>query len=480
MFVSYAQNFEDVLLWRVFKDVKDGFYIDVGAQDPIIDSVSFALYERGWRGVHVEPVPMYAEKLRASRPDEEVVQAAIACQEGELSFFEVAGTGLSTGKGAVAKRHRDGGLDVHELHVRSVRLSTLLDQYLDKDIHWLKIDVEEMEKDVITSWSPSPVRPWIVIIESTRARSPELNHLEWEADILALGYEFAHFDGLNRFYVHSDRSHLKSLLEVGPNVFDEFTVGKSTPFARLLNADIADLVRREAEEMAKVDELAKAVQAMLERESKRDSATNATQAWQTTSSALSTELAGKNETISSLTEQLEKSSQRISELEAVNRELVSALDIQAASLSTRNNEIDNRDAQIAYLNEIVKEVSLRVSELDRHIGSIHASTSWRFTAPLRAAMKGRRSLQNRLRERSRALLDRSIVWTAEKPQIKFVAKSVIRMLPPLDRRVRAIALSRGYLTAAVPSTHGQWMMEPDPVVLDDWEALLGASWKKRN
>jgi myosin heavy subunit len=219
---------------------------------------------------------------------------------------------------------------------------------------------------------------------------------------------------------------------------------------------------------------------MLERESKRDSATNATQAWQTTSSALSTELAGKNETISSLTEQLEKSSQRISELEAVNRELVSALDIQAASLSTRNNEIDNRDAQIAYLNEIVKEVSLRVSELDRHIGSIHASTSWRFTAPLRAAMKGRRSLQNRLRERSRALLDRSIVWTAEKPQIKFVAKSVIRMLPPLDRRVRAIALSRGYLTAAVPSTHGQWMMEPDPVVLDDWEALLGASWKKRN
>jgi FkbM family methyltransferase len=480
MFVSYAQNFEDVLLWRVFKDVKDGFYIDVGAQDPIIDSVSFALYERGWRGVHVEPVPMYAEKLRASRPDEEVVQAAIACQEGELSFFEVAGTGLSTGKGAVAKRHRDGGLDVHELHVRSVRLSTLLDQYIDKDIHWLKIDVEEMEKDVITSWSPSPVRPWIVIIESTRARSPELNHLEWEADILALGYEFAHFDGLNRFYVHSDRSHLKSLLEVGPNVFDEFTVGKSTPFARLLNADIADLVRREAEEMAKVDELAKAVQAMLERESKRDSATNATQAWQTTSSALSTELAGKNETISSLTEQLEKSSQRISELEAVNRELVSALDIQAASLSTRNNEIDNRDAQIAYLNEIVKEVSLRVSELDRHIGSIHASTSWRFTAPLRAAMKGRRSLQNRLRERSRALLDRSIVWTAEKPQIKFVAKSVIRMLPPLDRRVRAIALSRGYLTAAVPSTHGQWMMEPDPVVLDDWEALLGASWKKRN
>ncbi|MDQ8699883.1 FkbM family methyltransferase [Hyphomicrobium sp. LHD-15] len=480
MFVSYAQNFEDVLLWRALKDVKDGFYIDVGAQDPVTDSVSFAFYERGWRGLHVEPVPMYAEKLRASRPEEEVVQAAVSCEEGALPFFEVTATGLSTGKEAVAKRHSEGGLDVNELQVRSVRLSTLLDQYIDKDIHWLKIDVEEMEREVITSWSPSTVRPWIVVVESTRARSPELNYLEWEAEILALGYEFAYFDGLNRFYVHSDRSHLKSLLEVGPNVFDDFVVGKSTPFAWKLNADIAELERREAEEMAKVEELAKAVQAMAERETAAASLVRAAETWQTTCSALSSELIGKNETIASLREQLEKSNQKISELEASNRDLVSTLDAQAASLSTRSDEIDNRDAQIAYLNEIVKEVSLRVSELDRHIGSIHASTSWRFTAPLRAAMKGRRSLQSRLREHSRDLLNRSIGWTAEKPQIKFVAKSVIRMLPPLDRRVRAVALSRGYITAAVPSVHGQWKMEPDPVVLDDWEALLGASWKKRN
>ncbi len=480
MFVSYAQNFEDVLLWRVFKDVKDGFYIDVGAQDPIIDSVSFAFYERGWRGVHIEPVPMYAEKLRASRPDEEVVQAAIACEEGELSFFEVTGTGLSTGKDAVAKRHSDGGLDVQELRVRSVRLSSLLDQYIDKDIHWLKIDVEEMEREVITSWAPSMVRPWIVVVESTRARSPELNHLEWEEDILALGYEFAHFDGLNRFYVHSGRSHLKSLLEVGPNVFDDFVVGKSTPFAWKLSADIAELERREAEEMAKVEELAKAVQAMAERDTATASLVRAAETWQTTCSTLSSELTEKNETITSLKGSIEKSAQRIAELEAANLELVSTLDSQAASILARNNEIDSRDAQITYLNEIVKEVSLRVAELDRHIGSIHTSTSWRFTAPLRALMKGRRSLQNRLRQHSSALLDRSIGWTAEKPQIKFVAKSVIRMVPPLDRRVRAVALSRGYIAAAVPSTHGQWMIEPDPVVLDDWETLLGAPWKKRN
>jgi hypothetical protein len=37
MFTSYAQNFEDVMLRRALKNVVHGFYVDVGAQDPIVD-----------------------------------------------------------------------------------------------------------------------------------------------------------------------------------------------------------------------------------------------------------------------------------------------------------------------------------------------------------------------------------------------------------------------------------------------------------
>ena len=81
-FVSYAQNFEDVMLWRALKHIKNGFYIDIGAQDPIVDSVSFAFYENGWRGVHVEPTAQYSSKLRQARPDEIVEQVAIGDGEG--------------------------------------------------------------------------------------------------------------------------------------------------------------------------------------------------------------------------------------------------------------------------------------------------------------------------------------------------------------------------------------------------------------
>ena len=44
--VSYAQNFEDVMLWRALGQVENGVYIDIGAQHPLIDSVSKAFYEK--------------------------------------------------------------------------------------------------------------------------------------------------------------------------------------------------------------------------------------------------------------------------------------------------------------------------------------------------------------------------------------------------------------------------------------------------
>jgi hypothetical protein len=65
-FVTYAQNFEDLMIWRAVHDVAAGFYIDVGAADPDEDSVTRAFYDRGWRGVNVEPSPDHFAALSAA------------------------------------------------------------------------------------------------------------------------------------------------------------------------------------------------------------------------------------------------------------------------------------------------------------------------------------------------------------------------------------------------------------------------------
>ena len=56
-FISYAQNFEDVMLWRALGRGRDGTgtWIDVGAGDPFLHSVTCAFHQRGWRGINLEP-----------------------------------------------------------------------------------------------------------------------------------------------------------------------------------------------------------------------------------------------------------------------------------------------------------------------------------------------------------------------------------------------------------------------------------------
>ena len=65
--VSYAQNGEDVVLNRVFRGQTGGFYIDVGANEPVTDSVTMLFYLRGWSGVNVEPALGVYDRLAAHR-----------------------------------------------------------------------------------------------------------------------------------------------------------------------------------------------------------------------------------------------------------------------------------------------------------------------------------------------------------------------------------------------------------------------------
>jgi FkbM family methyltransferase len=243
LFVSYAQNYEDLMLWKALHEVTDGFYIDIGAQDPQIDSVSFGFYERGWRGVHVEPVPNYADKLRLGRPDETVLQVAIGSGGPLLKFWAVPGSGWSTGDEELARGYAAQGIVLEQFHVPCLSLASVLDQYSQRDIHWLKIDVEGMEDRVIESWTPSKVRPWIIVVEATLPNSQIPSFESWEPKLQAFGYEFVYFDGLNRFYVSEKHAELKSAFSAPPNPFDNFALSGTAQNSTcsLLNQKIQNL-----------------------------------------------------------------------------------------------------------------------------------------------------------------------------------------------------------------------------------------------
>ena len=221
-FISYAQNFEDVMLWRALKHIDQGCYVDVGAQHPVIDSVSKAFYEHGWRGIHIEPVPHYAELLRTDRPDETVLQIALCDAEGAIELNVIPETGLSTAVEAYAKRHQEERLFAPlRISVPAMPLKTALQPLAGKQVHWLKIDVEGLELQVLRGWDSQVLRPWVMVVEATIPGSAETDYAAWNGILTAANYRFVYFDGLNRFYIAREHAELATAFLAPPNVFDD-------------------------------------------------------------------------------------------------------------------------------------------------------------------------------------------------------------------------------------------------------------------
>jgi FkbM family methyltransferase len=228
-FVSYAQNGEDVILWRALRGVANGRYLDVGAFDPVEHSVTKALYERGWRGVNVEPLPENAQRMRDDRPEDEVVQAAVTTDgPGEAVFHEFIGTGLSTFDDEIAVRHEAEGFERRDIVVPTTTVDAVIEgsALLADEIHVLKIDVEGFEREVISSIDLSKHRPWVVVVEATEPGLTTPSHERWEGLLLAADYEYCLFDGLSRYYVAAEHPELKHPLSYPACVFDDFvTIG---------------------------------------------------------------------------------------------------------------------------------------------------------------------------------------------------------------------------------------------------------------
>jgi FkbM family methyltransferase len=224
--ISYAQNFEDVMLWRALGQIEGGFYVDAGAWSPDADSVTRLFSERGWRGINIEPNPELFAKLAERRPNDVNLNLAVGAREGlaTINLVKDGGSGLSTMRDDYARLHQAQGWEIHQATVSQSTLTSIWSKHVPPyhDVHFLKIDVEGNEKAVLQGNDWTRNRPWVVLLEATLPNTQIECHQEWESILLEADYVFAYADGLNRFYVSKERADLLKAFTYPPNVLDKF------------------------------------------------------------------------------------------------------------------------------------------------------------------------------------------------------------------------------------------------------------------
>ena len=193
-FITYAQFLEDFILYCIFYDIDNGFYIDVGANDPNKISVTKAFYLNGWHGINIEPLPEMQQLLLKHRSRDINLNIGAGEKDDILTLYS-QGTGSHLIKKYSGGNRRTINITVHPM-------SKICKKYVPKDeeIQFCKIDVEGHENYVLLGYDFKNYRPKVFCIESTVPGKSIPTHQEWEYILTQNGYAFGFQYSINRYY----------------------------------------------------------------------------------------------------------------------------------------------------------------------------------------------------------------------------------------------------------------------------------------
>ena len=167
---SWSQHGEDERLVQELQDsLRDGYYVDVGANHPAELSNTFRLYNLGMRGVCVEPNDLLCVMHQRYRPGDDVINVAVGPDVGFARFYQMSHHAFSTFSAEDAKMRQAGGMKLLRVVFKPVfRLEIILRNCVPdgrNKLELLSVDTEGWDEMVLRSNDWEKHRPRFVIVE---------------------------------------------------------------------------------------------------------------------------------------------------------------------------------------------------------------------------------------------------------------------------------------------------------------------------
>jgi len=182
---------------KVFPGVTNGYFLDVGSADGFLNSNSWALEQRGWKGICIDPFPSNMQGRTC-----QMFKEAVDAEGGHKVQFAVAGElgGISD----PLDRYKDVVKDAKTVELTTVTLGSILQRAnAPSFIHFMSLDIEGAELEALRGFPFDQYRVGSMAIEHN---NEEPKRTQIEEFLKGKGYMKDHTWMQDDFYLPASAS----------------------------------------------------------------------------------------------------------------------------------------------------------------------------------------------------------------------------------------------------------------------------------
>lgn len=170
--VSYSQVGEDIIINYLFNslNIQKPTYLEIGTNQPVMCNNTYFFYNKGCKGVCIEPDFEMYKVIKKRRPNDIVLNIGIGLRDDiKAPFYLFPGllNGWSTfSKEEASTREKESGIKPETITVPLKNINTIMEQNFNPFPNYISIDVEGLDLEILKSLDFDRFRPEVICVET--------------------------------------------------------------------------------------------------------------------------------------------------------------------------------------------------------------------------------------------------------------------------------------------------------------------------
>lgn len=169
---SFSQSGEDLIIDYIFTNylrIHNPFYLDIGANHPTYLSNTYYFYQKGCRGVCVEPDETLFSEIQKTRVEDKCLNVGVGFEAAsKVPFYIMSEKTLNTFSREVAERYQGYGCcSIQEIsQVDLLPINEIISQNFSSCPNLVSLDVEGLDYQILKSMDFGKYKPEVFCVET--------------------------------------------------------------------------------------------------------------------------------------------------------------------------------------------------------------------------------------------------------------------------------------------------------------------------